>query len=180
MIERANVWRIEWLTISANGSPAWRARFSRIRSKTTIVSWTLKPMTVSIAVTNRASISIRKIVPSIAKMPTTTMTSWARATSAVTPNFTSWNRYVIQARMPTEPTRIRIRAWLMRSAETTAPMDVKDACSEIGPKAASRAFTIWPPRPSVGSWVLLTAAGAEAEGDAEPVGAPLPEADADA
>ena len=63
MIERANVCRIEWLTISANGSPAWRARFSRIRSKTTIVSWTLKPMTVSIAVTNRASISMRKIVP---------------------------------------------------------------------------------------------------------------------
>ena len=78
MIERANVWRIEWLTISANGSPAWRARFSRIRSNTTIVSWTLKPMTVSIAVTNRASISIRKIVPSIAKIPTTTITSWTQ------------------------------------------------------------------------------------------------------
>ena len=30
MIDRPNVCRIEWLTISANGSPAWRALFSRI------------------------------------------------------------------------------------------------------------------------------------------------------
>ena len=44
VIDRPNVCRIEWLTMSANGSPAWRAWFSRIRSKTTIVSWTLKPM----------------------------------------------------------------------------------------------------------------------------------------
>ena len=44
-------------------------------------------MTVSIAVTNRASISTRKNVPRMAKMPTTTMTSCSSATSAVTPNF---------------------------------------------------------------------------------------------
>ena len=69
MIERPNVCRIEWLTMSANGSPAWRALFSRIRSNTTIVSWTLKPMTVSIAVTNRASISTWKNVPRIANAP---------------------------------------------------------------------------------------------------------------
>ena len=48
LIDRPNVCRIEWLTIRSNGSPTWRALFSRIRSKTTIVSWTLKPMTVSI------------------------------------------------------------------------------------------------------------------------------------
>ena len=30
VIERPNVCRIEWFTISSNGSPAWRARFSRI------------------------------------------------------------------------------------------------------------------------------------------------------
>ena len=30
VIERPSVWRIEWLTIAANGSPAWRLRFSRI------------------------------------------------------------------------------------------------------------------------------------------------------
>ena len=40
LIERPKVWRTEWLTIRSNGSPAWRARFSRIRSNTTIVSWT--------------------------------------------------------------------------------------------------------------------------------------------
>src|SRR3954452_17253069 len=179
MIERANVWRIEWLTISANGSPAWRARFSRIRSKTTIVSWTLKPMTVSIAVTKRASISIRKIVPSIAKMPTTTITSWTSATSAVTPNFTSWNRYVIHNRIPIDPTRIRSRAWLTSSDETTAPIVVSVACSAIGPRAAWSALTISPPLPSVGSCVLPIAAGGvgEAEGEApapaEPLGAAL-------
>ena len=83
LIERPRVCRIEWLTIAANGSPAWRARFSRIRSNTTIVSCTLKPMTVSIAVTNSASISTPKNVPRIAKTPTTTMTSWSSATSAV-------------------------------------------------------------------------------------------------
>ena len=56
MIERPSVCRIEWLTMRSNGSPTWRARFSRTRSNTTIVSWTEKPMTVSIAVTNRLSI----------------------------------------------------------------------------------------------------------------------------
>ncbi len=92
MIERPKVWRIEWLTIASIGSPAWRALFSRTRSKTTIVSWTLKPITVSIAVTNRASISTLRNVPRIANMPTTTITSWTSETSAVTPNLTSRKR----------------------------------------------------------------------------------------
>jgi hypothetical protein len=55
MIDRPAVCRIEWLTIAPNDSLAWRTRFSRIRSKTTIVSCTLKPMIVSSAVTNSAS-----------------------------------------------------------------------------------------------------------------------------
>jgi hypothetical protein len=42
---------------------------------------TLKPMTVSIAVTNRPSILTPEDVPSRAKMPTTTITSWSSATS---------------------------------------------------------------------------------------------------
>ena len=92
MIERPKVCRIEWLTIAANGSPAWRALFSRTRSNTTIVSWTLKPMTVSIAVTNSASISTWKNVPRMANTPTTTITSWSSETRAVTPNLTSRNR----------------------------------------------------------------------------------------
>src|SRR3972149_4895227 len=46
-------------------------------------------MTVSIAVTNRPSISTLKSVPRIAKKPRTTMTSWKRATSAGTPIFTA-------------------------------------------------------------------------------------------
>src|SRR4051794_25566242 len=121
-------------------------------------------MTVSIAVTNRASISTRKNVPRIAKIPTTTITSWTRATRAVTPNFTSWNRYVIQSRIPIEPTTMSSSAWLMRSSETTFPIVVSDACSAIGPNRASRALTIWPPLPSVGSWVLPVAI----EGDGDP------------
>ena len=67
-------------------------RFSRTRSKTTIVSWTLKPMTVSIAVTNSASIWTPANVPRSAKTPTTTSTSWSSETSAVTPNLMSRNR----------------------------------------------------------------------------------------
>ena len=78
-------------------------RFSRMRSKTTIVSWTLKPMTVSIAVTNRASTCMPRSVPRMANVPTTTMTSWSRAMSAEAPNSKSWKRKVIQARMPIEP-----------------------------------------------------------------------------
>src|SRR5213592_2161953 len=78
--------------------------------------------------------------------------------------------------MPTDPTRIRISAWLMRSAETTGPIVVSDACSAIGPRAASRALTISPPLPVVGSSVLPVGGG----GDAEPDGAGEPEAPADA
>src|SRR4051812_48694321 len=129
-------------------------------------------MTVSIAVTNRASISTRKNVPRIAKIPTTTITSWTSATRAVTPNFTSWNRYVIQSRIPTEPTRISSSAWLIRSAETTGPIVVSDACSAIGPSAASSALTISPPLPDVGSSVLPVAF--EGDGAADPVGVPEP------
>src|SRR5436309_4141278 len=78
--------------------------------------------------------------------------------------------------MPTDPTRIRISAWLMRSAETTGPIVVSDACSAIGPRAASRALTISPPLPVVGSSVLPVGGG----GDAEPDGAGEPDAPADA
>ena len=92
VIDRPKVWRIEWLTIRSNGSPAWRARFSRTRSNTTIVSWTEKPMTVSIAVTNRPSIWRPKNVPRIANTPTTTRTSCSSATSAVTPILKSRKR----------------------------------------------------------------------------------------
>ncbi len=60
LIERPIVCRIEWFTMAPNGSPAWRTRFSRIRSNTTIVSCTLKPMIVSRAVTKSASNSSPK------------------------------------------------------------------------------------------------------------------------
>src|SRR5690349_9519650 len=74
--------------------------------------------------------------------------------------------------MPTEPTRISSSAWLIRSAETTGPIVVSDACSAIGPSAASSALTISPPLPDVGSSVLPV--GFDGEGAAEPVGAPEP------
>src|SRR4029079_18012716 len=165
------------LTISANGSPACLARFSRIRSKTTIVSWTLKPMTVSIAGTHSAALSTWANVPRIAKIPTTTITSWTSATRAVTPNFTSWNLYVIQSRIPIDPTKISQSAWLLKSAETTGPIVVSEACSAIGPRAASRALTISPALPSVGSSVLPVGGvgdgAAELPGAADPLGAAL-------
>src|SRR5688500_8403180 len=135
-----------------------------MRSNTTIVSWTEKPMTVSIAVTNRASISTWKNVPRIAKAPTTTTTSCSSETSAVTPNFTSRKRNVIQPTMASEPTTMRIRAWRSRSELTTAPMVVRLACDSIGPSCAWSAVTISPSFPSVGSRVLPTGA---AEGDAD-------------
>ena len=67
-------------------------------------------------------------------MPTTTMTSWSSATSAVTPNFTSRKRSVIQPMIPSEPTRIRMTACWMRSELTTgADRSSGCACSAIGP-----------------------------------------------
>ena len=69
VIERPNVWRIEWLTISVERLAGMPARFSRTRSNTTIVSWTEKPMMVSIAVTNSPSIWTPKNVPRIANTP---------------------------------------------------------------------------------------------------------------
>ena len=105
--DRPRVWSRLWLTIAENGSPAWRMRFSRTRSNTTIVSWTEKPMTVSMAVTNSASICRPKNVPPMAKTPMTTTTSWSRAAMAVMPIRKSLNRNVIQPRMPSEPTMMQ-------------------------------------------------------------------------
>ena len=58
-------------------------------------------------------------------MPTTTITSWSSDTRAVTPNFTSRNRYVIQARIPSDPTTMRTSASRSRSELTTAPIVVR-------------------------------------------------------
>src|SRR4051794_37975757 len=167
VIERPKVCSSEWLTISENGSPAWRARFSRIRSKTTIVSWTLKPMTGSIAGTNRPSNWMPAKGPRIANTPMTTMTSWKSATRAGTPNFTSRNRRVIQPRIPRDPTKMRITACWTRSELTIAPIEDRLACSAIGPKRDSRPDTIGASAPVRGISVLLPAPGAPlADGDA--------------
>src|SRR5512147_1579299 len=142
-----------------------------------MVSCTLKPMTVSMAVTNRASISTLKKVPRTANAPTTTTTSWSSATSAVTPNFTSWKRNVIQSRIPAEPTMIRMIAWVTSSELTTAPIVVRLRCSAIGPSSAWSAVATSPSLPLVGISVLPRGP-AEADGDA-PGDADAP-ADADA
>src|SRR5207253_652920 len=62
---------------------------------------------------------------------------------------------------------MRMRAWLIRSAETTGPIVVNEACSAIGPNSAWSALTISPPLPSVGSWVLPVAVDGEADGAAD-------------
>src|SRR5215212_11541230 len=60
----------------------------------------------------------------------------------------------------------------MRSADTTGPIVVSDACSAIGPSAESSALTISAPLPEVGSSVLPLAA--DGDGAADPAGAPDP------
>ena len=55
----------------------------------------------------------------------------------------------------------------MRSELTTGPIVVRlRCCDSIGPSSASRAVTISPSFPSVGSSVLPTAAPGEGDGDA--------------
>src|SRR4029077_13742636 len=78
--------------------------------------------------------------------------------------------------IPSEPTMMRMIAWLMRSELTTGPMVVRLACSSIGPSSASRATTISAILPVVGRSVFPPAAGGlggpgdpdgEAAGDAD-------------
>src|SRR5829696_5277120 len=130
-------------------------------------------MTVRTAVTNRLSIWTPNNVPRIANIPTTTMTSWIRETRAVTPIFTSRNRYVIQMRMPTDPNRISVSACATRSLETTAPTVESDRWDAMGPSSSSSASRISPSLPSAGRAPPLP-------GDADGTGAALAPADADA
>src|ERR1035437_8208803 len=90
-------------------------------------------MTVNIAVTNNASIWTRKRVPRIAKMPTTTMTSWSRATRAAAPNLTLPNRMPTQIRMPSEPSRMSSTVLVISSLLMSAPTVVVWRVQAIGP-----------------------------------------------
>src|SRR6185503_17022528 len=78
--------------------------------------------------------------------------------------------------MPRAPTMIRINAWLMRSLLTTGPIVVSEPCEAIGPSSASRAVTISPSLPSVGSSVMPVPADGDGEAPADAPG----EAPADA
>src|SRR5688572_22550809 len=89
--------------------------------------------------------------------------------------------------MPSEPTTMRMSAWLMRSELTTGPIVVRLACASMGPWASSRAVTIAPRSPPVGSCVFPTGAAdgdgpgdAEAPGDADAEGAGEPDGAGDA
>src|SRR5216684_5714194 len=91
MIDRTAVCMMLMFTTCSNESLWLTRRFSRIRSKTTMVSWTEKPTTVSTAVTKRLLISpiLRcNHVPRIVKTPGRRNTSWSKAASAEPPN---WN-----------------------------------------------------------------------------------------
>ena len=82
--------------------------------------------------------------------------------------------------IPSEPTRIRTIAWVMRSELTTGPIVVKLRCSVIGPSSFSSATRISPRVPVVGRFVLppgFTDGDGLAEPDAE--GAGDPEGDGD-
>src|SRR3954471_7897790 len=78
--------------------------------------------------------------------------------------------------MPSEPTRMRISAWVTRSELTTAPIVVRLRCSAIGPSSAWRAVATAPSVPWVGSCVLPAAGGVDGEalGAADPLGAGEP------
>src|SRR5487761_1914271 len=150
-------------------------------------------MIVSIAVMKSASTSVLKNVPRMAKIPTTTMTSWTSAASAVIPKRKSRKRNVIQARMPSDPiSTSRIACWVS-SELITGPTVVRLRCASIGPRAASSAVTsvpispvrVTPPGTGVGEGEGLGLGDAAGDADApaaaaEPDAAGLADAPADA
>jgi len=83
--ERWMVSRTLRLTSISYSSPRRLRLFSRMRSKTTIVSCTENPITVSIAVRNNASTSHPKNSPRMDITPMTTRMSWSIAAMAHTP-----------------------------------------------------------------------------------------------
>src|SRR5207248_11531717 len=87
LVDGGSGWRmLRWTFGSKLRRLAWR-RFTRIRAKITIVSWTEKPITVRAAVTNRVLISPSVVKwPMIEKTPASTKTSWSRARMAQTAN----------------------------------------------------------------------------------------------
>src|SRR5450759_200700 len=149
-----------------------------------MVSWTEKPMIVSIAVTKSPSTSVLRNVPRIAKIPTTTITSWTIAASAVIPKRKSRKRNVIQARMPSDPMSTRRIACCVSSAPITGPTVVRLRCESIGPSAASSAVTsvptspdrVTPPGMGVGDGEGLGLG--DAAGDADAAAAAAAEAEA--
>src|SRR5712692_6505624 len=89
MTDRTAVCMMLMFTTCSNESLWLTRRFSRMRSKTTMVSCTEKPTTVRTAVTNRLLISpiLRcNPVPRMAKTPVSRKTSCSRAASADPPN----------------------------------------------------------------------------------------------
>ena len=89
MIDRAAVCMMLRFTTCSNERRWLTRKFSRIRSKTTIVSWTEKPTTVSTAVTKNASISPMRrsnTLPRMEKMPVRMKTSCSKAARAEPPN----------------------------------------------------------------------------------------------
>ena len=179
LIDRPIVCRMLWLTIWSNGSPACRTRFSRMRSNTTIVSCTENPMTVSMAVTNRAS-------------------SWSPKNGAedgedahdhdhvVDQRRDRRDAHAVVAEAEGDPEMIaiapkamsRMACWTS-SALTTGPTLVSTSTSSIGPKRASRAvrstaslpLSVSLPLPEVGE------AAAAAAGTGDPEAAGLAEAE---
>src|SRR4249919_3142681 len=70
--------------------------------------------------------------------------------------------------IPIEPTTMRIKAWLIRSELTTAPMVVRLFWATIGPSSSSRAVRTSPSGPVVGrSTVPAGATDGEADGLAD-------------
>ena len=85
LTDLSKVWFTLKLTTLSNASPGNFPTFSRMRSNTTMVSWTEKPTTVRSAVTNSASTSNPATLPRMAHRPTTSTVSCNRAITAHAP-----------------------------------------------------------------------------------------------
>ena len=85
LIERATVSVRLVFTTSSKATPGLAETFSRMRSKTTIVSWTLNPITVRTPVINMLLISVPNSFPKMENAPRINTASCSAATTAAIP-----------------------------------------------------------------------------------------------
>ena len=134
-MERTKVCPSERPATSAKSSlrlcSVFTRRFSRTRSKTTMVSWMEKPKTVRMAVTKSVSTCAPVRNPRSAKKPTGMMTSCTSVTSAMNPYIqlemgceTLRNANAMKSRMHKRTSASAMSALLRSSTPITGPTSV--------------------------------------------------------